>query len=93
MPGLGYRVIAYVTVVTSNLLITARAESIRSFASQNYDADIGIVSSNVESVQHFFDGLRPKRVSHFGPGNGDLGHALGRFVANVFVVTARLPVG
>ena len=59
--------------ITPGLLVAARAEGQRSFAGQDDDADLGILSGDGERVGQFLDRLRPERVANLRAVDRDLG--------------------
>src|SRR5436305_810291 len=86
-------VVAHVPGVAAHALVAAGAERVRSLAGQDDHADVEVLARALERVGHLDDRLRPERVPHLGPVDGDLRDALGGLVPDVLVVRRFLPVG
>ena len=87
----GHGVVPEVAVVTPDLLVAARAEGVGTLAGQDDHPHRRVVAGDGEGVGQLEQRLGPEGVAHLGPGDGQLGHALGHVEADVPVVAPALP--
>ena len=82
-------VVTDVAVVAPDALVAAGAERERAFAGEHDDPDVAVVAAALEGVLELEEGLRPERVAHLRPADGDLGDAVRGLVADVAVAGSR----
>src|SRR5262249_12314833 len=80
---------------STDALVPARAEGIRSFAGQDDHANAVVLARALKGVDQLDHRLRPERVAHLGPVDRDLGDAgvlaVAVLVAAVLALAGRLP--
>ncbi len=87
----GHGVVPEIAVVAPDLLITSRAERVRTLPGQDDDTDRRVVPGGVEGVGQFEEGLGPEGVADLGSGDGELGQSVGHVVVDVPVVRPGVP--
>jgi hypothetical protein len=75
---------------TTHRLVTAGTEGIGAFTGEDDDTDFLVVVGAVEGVDQLLHRFRAEGVALLRPGDGDLGDAFGKFVADVAVFDGRL---
>src|SRR6266566_4029801 len=87
----GHTIFADVPAMTSNALITSRAECLVARTCKDDYANFRVLAAGIEGVYQFRQRLWPESIAHFGSIDGNLSHALGFFKNNVRVVANLLP--
>ena len=87
----GHGIVPDVAVVPPDLLVPARAEGVRPLPGEDDHADRRVVPGRVEGIGQLEQGLGPEGVADLGPGDGELGHAVGHVVVDVPVVAPPFP--
>jgi hypothetical protein len=82
-----------VPVLAPDPLVAARTEGLGALAGEDDHPHLGIVPGGVEGVAQFEERPGPEGVPDLGPADGDLGHPLGRLIADIAVVARSAPGG
>ncbi len=82
-PRLADLVVAQVAVVAPDLLVAPGAEGVGALAGEDHHPYVRIILGSTEGGPQLADGPGPEGVAHLGTVDGDLGHPLGRLVADV----------
>ena len=74
------RIVLVSAVVTAHFLIATGAEGFLTFAGQDNHADVIVIASIRQGLDHLLDGQRTEGVTHLRTVDGDFGDAVSGFV-------------